>query len=291
MYERLGYIGKKKKIGVEVRGYLTSYRKMPSQLCSPEDFRKKIAGKGGEFSDIIEKNDADFGIPQGAPISDIIANFYLLDFDVKMNSYVNSCGGFYVRYSDDILMVVPGGADEGRKARDLVRDSIKKFGDRLQIKPSKCSLVSFYLSESQALSYEYVEGEKGKNGLEYLGFRFDGKSIYLRDSTLSSFYRKITHSMRHEVQSFISRYPGKDIDFLVRNFNIEELTKKFGRVEDFDSSKTCEDWTFWTYARRSSETFGKSGINIIRQIKRHKSIIKRRVLKEFEKSVRPARSI
>jgi hypothetical protein len=42
------------------------------------------------------------------------------------------------------------------------------------------------------LGYEHVSGEKGRDRIEYLGFRFDGKKVYLRNSTLSNFYRKIT---------------------------------------------------------------------------------------------------
>lgn len=186
-----------------------------------------------------------------------------------------------MRYSDDILLVVPGGTAEGRMARDFARDSIKHYGDRLQIKDSKCSLVNFNKSESLRTSYEYVEGEKGKNGLEYLGFRFDGKSVYLRDSTLSGLYRKTMRSMHHEVRSFIARYPGKDREFLLSNFNVEELIKKFGRVEDFDDSKTCEDWTFWTYARRAADVFGENGRNILMQVKNHKRFIRERSLQEL----------
>jgi len=282
MYERLGFMGMVMKNGAEVKGYLVPYKKIPNQLCSPRDFRKKIAGEGGEFSSIIEKNDLDYGIPQGAPISDIIANFYLIDFDVLMNSYVSRIGGFYMRYSDDILLVVPGGTAQGQMARDFACNAIKRYGEHLQIKDSKCSLVNFSKSEDLDTSYEYIEGEKGKNGLEYLGFRFDGKNVYLRDATLSGLYRKTMRSMHHEVRSFVARYPGKDREFLMSNFNVEELIKKFGRVEDFDDSKNCEDWTFWTYTRRASDVFGNDGRNILMQVKNHKQFIRRRSLQELE---------
>jgi len=284
MYERLGHIGLKEKNGVKVRGYLTPYRKMPSQICSPKDFREKIAGNGIEYPNLIEKNDADFGIPQGAPISDIIANFYLMDFDTLISSYAKERNGLYMRYSDDIIIVVPGGTTEGVQAREYVRDQIKCSGDRIQIKLSKCSLVNFHKSSDGIVSFEHLDTEaKGKNGLEYLGFRFNGEKVYLRDSTLSGFYRKITYSMRHEVRAFVARYPGKDLEWLMSNFNVEEFVKNFGRVEEFDKSMSCENWTFWTYARRAHKVFGPPGNNIIHQLKRHKSVIKKRVLEELRK--------
>ena len=44
VYERLGFIGLKKKNGKTVRGYLRSYNEMPTQLCTTQEFRQKIAG-------------------------------------------------------------------------------------------------------------------------------------------------------------------------------------------------------------------------------------------------------
>jgi len=92
--------------------------------------------------------------------------------------------------------------------------------------------------------------------------------------------------MRHEVRAFVARYPGKKLEWLVSNFNVEEFVKNFGRVEDFDRSMSCEDWTFWTYARRAHKVFGPSGNNIIHQLKRHKSVIKKRVLEELGAAIK-----
>ena len=85
---------------------------MPKQLCSPKDFREKIVGNGIDYKTIIKKNPYILnneyrGIPQGSPISDIIANMYMLDFDQAVKNLSDKRDWYYRRYSDDILLIVP----------------------------------------------------------------------------------------------------------------------------------------------------------------------------------------
>lgn len=192
-YERLGFIGDKTRAdGSTTRGYLRSFNTMPKQLCTPPEFRQKIVGTDSAHSSLIVKNESQHGIPQGAPISDLLANAYLLEFDVAVTNYVKAKGGRYWRYSDDIALVLPGGQEAGLEAETYISDLIRTYGDALEIKPSKTSIGRFKSSDDLTFDYEHVSGEKGRDGIEYLGFRFDGKKVYLRNSTLSNFYRKIT---------------------------------------------------------------------------------------------------
>jgi hypothetical protein len=147
----------------------------------------------------------------------------------------------YYRYSDDILIIMPGDAAVGLTARDHAMTQIASFGPEIRIKPEKTSVIAYMPGAEGQLNFQLVDGKQGRNGLEYLGFRFDGRRVYLRDSTLSGFYRKITYSLRHEVRAFVARYPGKGIDFLMENFKIEAFVKKFGRVEDFDLNSEYQD--------------------------------------------------
>ena len=88
---------------------------------------------------------------------------------------------------------------------------------------------------------------------------------------------------------FIARYPGKDIRFLVENFDVQAFTKKFGRVEEFDSSPDYRSWTFWTYARRATEVFGQQGQPICRQIRKHRRFIRDRIDSELARALRRKR--
>jgi Reverse transcriptase (RNA-dependent DNA polymerase) len=282
VYERLGFIGTKTRNGRAVRGFLKGFKEIPNQLCSPKEFRLKIAGGDPALPSLIEKNDKPYGIPQGAPISDILANLYLIDFDALMEGYVRPLNGCYFRYSDDILIIVPGDAAAGRNARDYAMTQITDFGPQIKVKPEKTSIVAYMPDGEGHAAFEFIEGTQGKNGLEYLGFRFDGHRVYLRDSTLSGFYRKITYSLRYEVNAFVARYPGKSIDFLIDNFDVEAFIKKFGRVEDFDANSEYQDWTFWTYARRAAQEFGPRGQPILQQLRSHRELILERMREGFQ---------
>ncbi len=96
------------------------------------------------------------GIFQGATCAPILSNIYLMDFDKEMEAR----SGFYIRFSDDILVLEP----EEAKARELLAFAqvyLEKEG--LQLKESKTTLHR--VSESE--------------GFEYLGYAFNtqGKTI------------------------------------------------------------------------------------------------------------------
>ncbi len=286
VYERLGHFGPKRttNAGKPINGYLTPYKQMPKLLCTGKDFQEKIAGGNGNKS-IIRKNYKPYGIPQGAPISDLLANLYLLDFDNIVAGWVRGAGGAYYRYSDDILIVVPGNEATGRQLMTQTRNLIGEFGDKLVIKEAKSSLFVFE-PKDDGQKYQLLHGTQGKNGLEYLGFRYDGQRVYLRDATLSNLRRKVTRAAYREAATYARRYPDKDASHLQALFNYERLTKQFGRVEAFgEMQHDYRKWTFWTYAIRASEVFGSLGKPILRQLRKHRSSIKYRVDKSLEAAV------
>jgi Reverse transcriptase (RNA-dependent DNA polymerase) len=132
VYERLGYYGPKpkSKSGKITNGYLVPYNKMPMQLCTGRNFRQKIAGGDGSKS-LVSVNLKTYGIPQGSPISDLLANMYLFNFDCAVHKILDTMGGSYLRYSDDILLIAPGGENEGKALAEEIRNLIGKFGSRI----------------------------------------------------------------------------------------------------------------------------------------------------------------
>jgi hypothetical protein len=256
---------------------------MPKQLCTGKIFRQKIAGGNGKKS-LIENNFKPYGIPQGSPISDLLANLYLLDFDRIVAGWAKDMGGDYYRYSDDILFVVPGDKSIGLTLMIKVQALIKTFGSKLEIKESKSSILEFKTSGDHQ-TFELVKGTQGKNGLEYLGFRFDGRYAYVRDSTLSNLYRKIARSARREASALARRYSDKSAADLMAIFDYDRLIKRFGRVEDFgEIQDDYKNWTFWTYTRRAAVVFGPLGKPILRQLKRYRHNIRRRAENEIAKA-------
>lgn len=283
-YERLGFLTWDTKGTQKVPVYTTSFKDMPRQLCSNSDFREKICGKGGKYSSLIQKNTDDYGIPQGSPISDMLANLYLIDFDTSLKAYVEPLGGTFYRYSDDIIIILPGDDAQAFDARDFAMDEIKKRGSQIVIKKSKTSVLKYYPT-SLGQSFTKLDGEQGANGLEYLGFRYDGRFAYLRDTTLSRLYRKVTRSIRAEARALVRRYPGKNSTFIEGKFNHSEFMQRYGRVADFDSSASYDSWTFWTYARRAIEAFGPLGSPIGSQLKNYGTIVRTRMRHEIRRAL------
>ena len=112
LYVRLGFAERDPR---GVLRYPKKKKEMPKQLCTPSDFRELICGEKNGTS-IVRRNAHRYGIPQGSPISDVLANAYLLDFDREMAAYARSRRGIYLRYSDDILILLPGDGRTGQGA-------------------------------------------------------------------------------------------------------------------------------------------------------------------------------
>lgn len=276
-YRRLGFLTLREKDGQWVEGYTIPFRKMPKQLCTTKEFQQKICGNDPTLPSIIKKNEDGFGIPQGAPISDLIANFYLMYFDKDVADYVRQLGGCYMRYSDDILLILPGNHEVAHQAKQFVTDKIRLFGDNLFIKEKKTCIVQFQQTTS-GLTFKHIEGQQGKNGLEYLGFRFDGRRVYLRESTISRFYRKVSISARRDAKRHVADHPSKDVENLLNTFNYSTFSERYSRVRDFEKySDNYSNWTFWSYVKRAANTFRKRGNQIPKQVSGFHTFMRTRI--------------
>ncbi|MDI1344648.1 MAG: hypothetical protein PSV22_11175 [Pseudolabrys sp.] len=169
--------------------------------------------------------------------------------------------------------------------RRQARPILGKFGSKLLIKEEKSSVFAFKKG-LEGQDFELVHGIQGRNGLEYLGFRYNGQHVYIRDSTLSNLYRKITRAARYSANSLARRYPNKDTLQIQSAFDYDRLIERFGRVIDFgELSSEYRTWTFWTYARRSAKIFGPKGTPILNQLKNYRANIRRKADREIERAV------
>lgn len=169
VYRRLGYLQTVVENNISYEKHVVPYKEMPKQLCSPKDFRNKICGSNKKFSNLVQKNNNDFGIPQGAPISDLIANFYLFDFDLALAQFAKKAGGAYMRYSDDILLILPDTVTQIDEAMAVANTQISQAGRQLEVKSSKTCITRFSRTKS-GLAFKHVSGPHGKTALNTLGF-------------------------------------------------------------------------------------------------------------------------
>lgn len=162
------------------------------------------------------------GIPQGSPISALLSNIFLIDFDADLKKKSIEEGFVYLRYCDDILLIC-----DTDKAYDLMDLIIKKISKEyfLTIQPSKVDLIDFHknsngqvrgfkrsrrtrqkIGEKKKITIKElpanttaINEEKFYKPLQYLGFEYNGKDILIRSSSLSRYYWKLNYRLQRTV--------------------------------------------------------------------------------------------
>lgn len=151
-----------------------------NRVCTPLEFREKVRGSG-----LIKPNpNGAMGIPQGSPISALLSNIYMLSFDKRMKNYVDSIGGKYFRYCDDMLFIVP--SEYRDTVENMANSNIAAL--KVQINSDKTEIRDFKFHNGQLLSFDEFGKQKP---LQYLGFLFDGHSIFLRSTALARYSEKM----------------------------------------------------------------------------------------------------
>lgn len=149
-----------------------------TRLCKIEDFNRYI-----DNSSLIQKNVTGRGIPQGSPISGLLANISLLEFDGWMRTRLKKYDiQFYQRYSDDIIIVCPVNQIE-EVYRDLLAE-LKNHGVTVSTKKTEAFTI-----KNGKLTNVVDRLERGastrRQNVQYLGLEWNGEQITLRPSTIS----------------------------------------------------------------------------------------------------------
>ena len=152
------------------------------------------------------------GIPQGSPISATLANVYMLDFDEEVYNFIDSINGYYQRYSDDLIIICEQQFEN--QVLKFIRDKIKNLA-KLEIHPSKTTLYRFEDVDGVFKGFEIDEVSKEHNynkTLEYLGFKFDGQKVLIKDSGFSKYYRLMKRSFKKSTSlALYSKNPDKSL--------------------------------------------------------------------------------
>ena len=186
-----------------------------------------------------------YRVPQGTPISAIAANISMLDFDVAVNDYVLKHGGFYRRYSDDILVVVP--TVHRSRVTDFVKQALRSKAGGLR------------LNNDKTLDVEFVSGSLAgvSKPLQYLGFVFDGEDIRIRPNTLSRYWRRV-----HRTLKWALRQQAKAVTKKIEGREVLHRREIHARLPHLG-----EDTFISGYIKRAIKITGSKAIN--RQVKQH----------------------
>ena len=204
----LRLIGKYLRAGVEVKGRLQSTRR---------------------------------GVPQGGPLSPLLANILLDDLDKELEKR----GHKFVRYADDFIILV-----KSQRAGERVMRSVRRFLERrlkLKINEDKSSVAP-------------------TNQITFLGFAFKGDKIRWSDKAFQEFKRRIRH-LTGRSWSVSMDYRLKRLTQYVRGwvnyFGISEYYRPIPELDHWLRRRVrmCY-WKRWRYCRTKVRNLRKLGTSL-----------------------------
>lgn len=155
-------------------------------------------------SDIIihknqKKNDDKelMGIPQGLPISALLANMYMLKFDEAIiNELTLNHNVFYRRYSDDIVVL----CDEKQIdfVENFIIDEVAEIDLTISKEKTEKTLFKIHKNKLQSFKIEEDKSLKENIPLNYLGFEFYGYQTLIKSKNLAQFYREMKQTVKRK---------------------------------------------------------------------------------------------
>lgn len=140
----------------------------------------------------IQLNMNHYGIPQGSPISGMLANLYMLEVDKQIHDLVEQYHGFYMRYSDDFIVIVP---DEPNNNALNVFSEVRAFiasAPRLKLEPSKTQYFHYKEEKVENIGKAIDKGaDDSKKFINFLGFSFNGTKVFIRSKTTAKYYYRM----------------------------------------------------------------------------------------------------
>jgi RNA-directed DNA polymerase len=162
---------------------------VPKPICSARQFRDTIRRAAPGSASLVRTNGAPHGIPQGAQISALLSNIFMFEFDARMRTASSKMGGTYRRYSDDILFIVDA-SHADQDVLSMVISGLASLGPAMKINDTKTEIVRFKVGPEGRLRCDK------RQGIQYLGFTFDGESRLIRSQTMSKYARRLIVAVR-----------------------------------------------------------------------------------------------
>ena len=243
---------------------------MPDTITSRRELNKKhiiLPIQTLRKMGIIESNKKSYGIPQGSAISAVLSNIYMLQFDQNVNEFIKQYNGKYLRYSDDTIFVLPVTAEsEIQKIHLEIRNIISKIPN-LTLQAEKTKL--YYYNDGKLLNKDsLIDGRANdKNIIDYLGFSFDGKNIYLRDKTISKYYYRMYKKAVTVVKCKGISPKGN----IISNKNLYNTYSLKGA-----NSSEISKGNFLSYVKRCKKVFGANE-KVVKVLNTHYGKIKKRL--------------
>lgn len=198
------------------------------------------------------------GIPQGSPLSSVLSNIFLIDFDKWLTGLGKLIDFKYLRYCDDLLIIC-----QSKNADYLLEKVMEEIdeGYNLKIQAKKSEVIEFRKnSRGHVRAFDVKDPsirrttganeQKYYKNLQYLGFEYNGQQIYLRPGSLSRYFRKAKGRI---LKTMMMVYGKRSKSDKIYKRQILELYSHFGSRN------------FITYAHNASKASYRNSAGKVRQ--------------------------
>ena len=180
------------------------------------------------------------GVPQGGPLSPLLANILLDDFDKELEKR----GHKHVRYADDFVVLV-----KSPRAGERVRYSVARF-----------------LEKKLKLKVNRGKSKTGKaSKCEFLGFTFPGKSIRWTTESAEEFKHRIRRLTGRSYQTSWEQRLAELNRYIRGWMNYYALSKYWTPIPELDSwirrRVRCCHWKQWRWCRTRVRELTARGVN------------------------------
>lgn len=212
---------------------------------SNADFRNAIKeGKLPIYKNPFRRTKDDgnkeiIGIPQGLPISSVLSNIYLLDFD--RNIIKDICKNqkvIYRRYSDDIIIICPPNQINAIYA--YIKEKVKTYSVSINDDKTKRFLfkkVVYNKKGEKRLTSIYIDDNKCIIGrpLTYLGFEYRGYNTMIKSSNLSRYYRRLIYIIKSRAKR--ANRLSKEAPTVPRAVYLNQIKKLYNAPKRYNKQK------------------------------------------------------
>ena len=209
----------------------------------------------------VQDTNAPYGIPQGSPLSALLANIYMLPFDKSMKDYCDNHNAVYRRYSDDILIICDKSSKEEIYLH--IMKAINENGKHLFIHPITDN------KRSKSKCYDFTSKKIIEEPLQYLGFTFDGRDVKIRGSSMARYLRKSKSGIRS--MRLATQHKLKQL--VEKGHSPKKFKSKLYRRTLYNNYTHLGKRNFWSYVNRAFDDMGD--ITLKKQMRKHFERVKK----------------
>lgn len=269
--------------------------------------KNKKSGKHTFFDTIHELLDADIiihknqkknsnkkliGIPQGLPISALLANIYMLAFDeAVINELTIKHDVFYRRYSDDIVVLCK--ENQISFVEKFIIDEVAKIDLKISKEKTEKTLFKIQNNRLQAFKINKDKTLQENVPLNYLGFEFYGYQTLIKSKNLAQFYREMKQTVKRKhkrVEHIKEKYLEDEAPIFKRKLyrlysfmGVKSRKLPAKRTDFIDGKAVTKNYkrkfrgNYLRYAYRASEDLNAPEIK--RQLRNHWKILQKTMKK------------